>query len=106
MVDWSATMRHAACSVGTPRRSSTSFGGNALSARGSNTRPLLQAALLHDVAKREVGLVYRVGVIALNKISPSALPRVASANPRSWRNPFYVSLHHPKMGAELAAPVT
>lgn len=76
---------------------------NALAARGHTANPLLQAALLHDVAKRDVGLVYRAGVIVLNKISPRAVPLVANGNPRSWRYPFYLALHHPELGAELAA---
>lgn len=78
---------------------------DALRAQGYSARPLLQAALLHDVAKRNVGLGYRTGVIVLKKISPQALARAASDNPRSWRHPFYISLHHPELGAELAARV-
>lgn len=74
-----------------------------LMAQGYRARPLLEAALLHDVAKRGVGLGYRTGVILLNKFSETALTRVARAGPRDWRYPFYVSLHHPELGAELAA---
>lgn len=74
-----------------------------LVAHGYHDRPLLEAALLHDVAKRNLGLGYRTSVIFLNKLSPDALARVARANPDDWRYPFYVSLHHPEMGAELAA---
>ncbi len=76
---------------------------DALDAQGYRATPLLQAALLHDVAKRNVGLVYRTGVILLKRFAPDALPRVASANEKSWRYPFYVSLHHPVLGAQLAA---
>lgn len=76
---------------------------DALRAQGYRDRPLLEAALLHDVAKRNLGLGYRAGVILLKKLSPGALARVARANPNDWRYPFYVSLHHPEMGAELAA---
>lgn len=74
-----------------------------LMAQDCRARPLLEAALLHDVAKRGVGLGYRTGVILLNRFSPMALGRVARADPRDWRHPFYVSLHHPELGAELAA---
>lgn len=74
-----------------------------LLAQGYRARPLLEAALLHDVAKREVGLGYRTGVILMNKFSPTALARVARADPRDWHYPFYVSLHHPELGAALAA---
>lgn len=74
-----------------------------LRAQGFTARPLFQAALLHDVAKRELGLAYRTGVVLLNRITPLALARAANPNPKSWRYPFYVSLHHPELGAELAA---
>lgn len=76
---------------------------DALRAAGQDAPPLLQAALLHDVAKRKVGLAYRTGVILLKKFSPGSLEQIASANPHSWRHPFYLSLHHPALGAELAA---
>lgn len=78
---------------------------DALLTQGYDAHPLLQAALLHDVAKRKVGLGYRTAVILLNKVSPTALRRIATANIRSWRYPFYLSLHHPALGAELAAAV-
>jgi hypothetical protein len=74
-----------------------------LSARGHRARPLLQAALLHDVAKRRVGLAHRTAVILLNALAPALLPRVASASPSSWRYPLHLSLVHPARGAELAA---
>lgn len=76
---------------------------DALRAQGYVASPLLQAALLHDVAKRDIGLGYRTAVIVMNRLSPNLLPRVASANPRSWRHPLYRSLHHPVLSAELAA---
>ena len=76
---------------------------DALVAQGYRDRPLLEAALLHDVAKRNLGLGYRTGVIFLNRLSSDALARVGRPNPADWRYPFYVSLHHPEMGAELAA---
>jgi hypothetical protein len=78
---------------------------DALREQGYNDRPLLQAALLHDVAKRHIGLAHRTGVVVLNTWSWHALGQWASADPGSWRYPFYVSLHHPELGAELAARV-
>lgn len=71
--------------------------------QGFRARPLLEAALLHDVAKRDVSLRYRTCAVLLNKLSPHAVELVASASPRSWRYPFYVALHHPEIGAGLAA---
>lgn len=75
---------------------------DALRAQGQDAVPLLQAALLHDVAKRNLGLGYRTAVILLNKFSPNALAHVARRDRNSWRYPFHVSLHHPALGAELA----
>lgn len=77
----------------------------ALLAQGHSEPPLLQAALLHDVAKARVGLWHRTAVILLNAASKNLLPRLASPDPRSWRYPFYLSLHHPELGAEEARRV-
>jgi hypothetical protein len=76
-----------------------------LLAQGYREAPLLQAALLHDVAKARVGLWHRTVVILLNAVSKNLLPRLASPDPRSWRYPFYLSQHHPELGAEAAARV-
>lgn len=76
---------------------------DALREQGYNDQPLLQAALLHDIAKRNIGLGHRIGVVLLNRVSPDALARCATPDPNSWRYPFYLSLHHPELGAELAA---
>ncbi len=75
----------------------------ALRAQGYADRPLLQAALLHDVAKAKVGLACRTAVILLNAVDKKLVPRLASPNPRSWRYPFYLSCRHPELGAEAAA---
>lgn len=76
-----------------------------LLAQGHREPPLLQAALLHDVAKAPVGLWHRTIVILLNAVSKNLLPRLASPAPRSWRYPFHLSLHHPELGAEAAKQV-
>jgi hypothetical protein len=76
---------------------------DALVAQGYRAHPLLQAALLHDAAKRRIGLGYRTCVIVLNKLLPRALEHIARAEPKDWRYPFYISLHHPELSAELAA---
>jgi hypothetical protein len=78
---------------------------HALLARGYRATPLLQAALLHDVAKARVGLWHRSAVILLSSFSKNLLPRVASPDSHSWRYPFYLSLHHPELGAQAAAMV-
>lgn len=73
-----------------------------LVAQGWTDLPLLQAALLHDLAKARVGLWARTLVILLNAFAKPWLPRLASPDPRSWRYPFYLSLHHPELGAVAA----
>ena len=74
-----------------------------LLAQGHAAVPLLQAALLHDQAKSRLGLWPRTLVILLNATAKPLLPRLASSNPRSWRYAFYLSLHHPDLGAAAAA---
>ncbi|MGB8646779.1 MAG: hypothetical protein WCF84_16180 [Anaerolineae bacterium] len=94
--------------LGDQRHSLTILKG--LLAQGYTARPLAQAALLHDVAKSKVGLLPRSVVIVANALSPFLLPRLALADPRNpdgpppsgWRYPFYLSLHHPELGAEAA----
>ncbi len=73
-----------------------------LLAQGYRDLPLLQAALLHDSAKQEIGLAYRTLVILLNAVSPRLLPRLARSDPLSWRYPLYLSLRHPSLGADAA----
>lgn len=76
-----------------------------LLAQGYSEAPLLQAALLHDVAKARIGLGHRTAVILLNAVSKGLLPRLASPDPRSWRYPFYLSLCHPELGAQAGMRV-
>lgn len=89
--------------VGDQRHSLTILRG--LLAQEYHDTPLLQAALLHDVAKAPLRLWHRTSVILLNAFSKNLLPRLASANPRSWRYSFYLSLHHPELGADAAARI-
>jgi hypothetical protein len=46
---------------------------------------------------------HRVAVVLLDTLSPGAVDRIASADPASWRYPFYAHRHHPDHGAQLAA---
>jgi hypothetical protein len=66
---------------------------------------LLQAALLHDVAK-SMGqpIIHRVLIVLLKAFWPSALCRLGqpSGQPSSfpwWRRPFIIYAHHPAIGA-------
>lgn len=68
---------------------------------------LLAAALLHDVAKtaqpgRRVRLHHRVLVVLMEAARPGWAQQVARNDPASWRYPFYLHLHHPELGAQLA----
>lgn len=72
---------------------------------GYTAPELLQAALLHDVAK-SLGqpILHRVLVVLLSRVSYSFLKKLGSAplDCPAWRKPFVVSLHHPQIGAEWA----
>lgn len=72
--------------------------------RGGHDDPdLLGAALLHDAAKgHRMRLWHRVAGVLLEAFAPSVLRRLASPDPRSWRHPFHLYLHHAPMSAEMA----
>lgn len=80
---------------------------------GYDQPALLQAALLHDVAK-SMGqpIIHRVLIVLLKAFWPSALQRL-STPPLSppdngggvrvgWRRPFIIHAHHPAIGAAWA----
>ena len=70
---------------------------------GHDDPDLLGAALLHDAAKgHRMRLWHRVAGVLLEAFAPSTLRRLASPDPRSWRHPFHLYLHHAPMSAELA----
>jgi hypothetical protein len=75
-----------------------------LAAQGHTARPLLQAALLHDVGKSvaPLSLMARV-IIVLGHLLPRATrARWGAGAPRGWRKPFVVAAQHPAWGADLA----
>jgi hypothetical protein len=66
------------------------------------TQPdLLAAALLHDLGKANgrLSLTYRTLIIVASALGARWVPRLASDEPRSWRYPLYVHLHHAALGA-------
>jgi hypothetical protein len=70
---------------------------------GQTDPDLLAAAMLHDVAKgHRMRLWHRVAGVLLHAVAPRALSRLASPDPRSWRYPFHLYLHHPALSAEAA----
>jgi len=78
-----------------------------LQAAAPDQPDLLAAALLHDAAKtalpgRRVRLHHRVLVVLMQAVWPGSVQQVARDDPRSWRYPFYLHLHHPGLGARLA----
>jgi len=74
-----------------------------LVANGVDDPDVLAAALLHDVGKgRRVRLWHRVTGVLLEAVAPRVLDRLASPNPRSWRYPFHLYVHHAAISAELA----
>jgi hypothetical protein len=81
---------------------------------GYEQTPLLQAALLHDVAK-SMGqpIIHRVLIVLLEAFRPAALKRLSetagqqmgqdsSSSIPSWRRPFFIHAHHPAIGAAWA----
>lgn len=72
--------------------------------RGWDGAEIVQAALLHDIGKADSGLrlVYRVAIVLLRAAWPAGLKWLAAAD-AGWRRPFHVHLHHPEIGARLAA---
>jgi len=74
-----------------------------LLAMGIDDRDLLAAALLHDAAKgHRMRLWHRIAGVLLEAATPWLLRRLASTDPRSWRHPFHLYLHHGRLSAEMA----
>lgn len=74
-----------------------------LTEAGHDDRDLLVAALLHDAAKgNRMRLWHRVGGVLLAAVAPRLLSRLASPEPRSWRYPFHLYLHHAALSADAA----
>jgi AcrR family transcriptional regulator len=89
-------------------RSGTDAGGSRdrHSAQAIDADPALaQAALLHDVGKigERIRIWHRVATALLQALYPALLRHLALNEPRSWRYPFFVLLHHAEHGADLSA---
>jgi len=65
--------------------------------------PLLVAALLHDCGKGEVRLWQRVAHVVLGASAPGLRRRLASERGAAWRQALWRLLHHPRIGAAMAA---
>lgn len=63
---------------------------------------LLAAAMLHDCGKGEVAVWQRVLHVVLGA-TPALRARIASDAGAAWRQGMWRLLHHPRLGAELAA---
>ena len=73
-----------------------------LLAAGHDDADLLAAALLHDVAKgHRMRLWHRVAGVLLEAAAPSILRRLGRRDPRSWRHPFHLYMHHETISADL-----
>jgi hypothetical protein len=73
-----------------------------LRAQGHEHPALMQAALLHDVAKSGMGITvfHRVAVVLLQAVRPAWLAWLVHNAARSWwRRPFARYIEHPVVGA-------
>jgi hypothetical protein len=71
---------------------------------GHDEPDLLAAALLHDAAKgHRLRLWHRVAGVLMEAAAPRLLASLASRDPRSWRHPFHLYLHHASLSADAAA---
>ena len=85
------------------RRHALDVAGRLLAA-GHDDPDSLAAALLHDVAKGDrMRLWHRIAGVLLQALAPGVLRRLASPEPRSWRHPFHLYLHHADLSAQLVA---
>jgi hypothetical protein len=74
-----------------------------LRSSGVTDPDVLAAALLHDAAKgRRLRLWHRVAVVVVEAIAPGRLGRLATADPKSWRYPFYLHVRHAELSAQAA----
>jgi hypothetical protein len=74
-----------------------------LLAAGHDDADLLAAALLHDTAKGDrMRLWHRASGVLLDALAPALLRRLERDDPRSWRHPYHLYLHHASLSADLA----
>lgn len=74
-----------------------------LRSSGVTDSDVLAAALLHDAAKgKRLRLWHRVAVVLVEAIAPGRLGRLASTDPKSWRYPFHLHLHHAELSGRAA----
>lgn len=76
----------------------------ALRDAGVTEPAVLAAALLHDAGKAHsrLTLFHRTAVVLLQAGKPALLHALGDEEREDWRRPFWVHLHHPEIGAELA----
>jgi hypothetical protein len=74
-----------------------------LEAGGLTDPDLVAAALLHDAAKgHRLRLGHRVAVVLLAALPGDGVKRLAVDDPRSWRYPFHLQIHHVELSAVAA----
>ncbi|MCL5256834.1 MAG: HDIG domain-containing protein [Chloroflexi bacterium] len=76
-----------------------------LVSRGHMERPLLKAALLHDVGKtanhRSIGVITRSLAVLANALSPRLTSLLSSSKESSWRYGFFLHRTHERRSAEM-----
>jgi hypothetical protein len=74
-----------------------------LSGQGETEPSLLAAALLHDVGKCRAPLKPwdRALVVLVKVVMPDLISNWGAGEPRGWKKPFVVYLHHAEWGAQM-----
>jgi hypothetical protein len=67
------------------------------------SRPLIEAALLHDVGKGRLATWHRVAFVLLDAATPRLARRVERERGHGWRNALWRLRHHAHLGAARLA---
>ena len=93
-----AKLRGVDPSLGPGMQSTGEVIGISTDPRVALAKALLGAALIPP----RPGVSGALALLSIADRDKALLPRLASANPGSWRYPLYRSLHHPELGAQAA----
>lgn len=78
-----------------------------LQGQGCEERPLLVAALLHDIGKTRVKLAVweRSLIVLAHAFTPQKMEAWGQGEAQGWKRPFVVKAQHPAWSAEMTAAI-